>query len=400
MTSPVAAAPTAASTPLDGVVEAVEPVIRQYAQQAEETRRLPQPVADAMIDAGLFRMFVPRELGGLEIDAPSGYRILERIAQIDSAAGWVLQICAHSSAPLALIPDEGVREILMDPRTVSAGAVNPPGLAIPVDGGYEITGRWPFASGCENATWMTGSALLMVDGQPQMGPNGEPVMLLATFPTSQAQIIDTWYPTGMRGTGSADVAVQSLFVPASRVGALRPFDDVGPSFQGPFAKLGILPLALGNAIVSLGIARCAIDDAVALAKTKVPAFQQARPVDRGAVHAHLGRAEAELRAARSFFYDAIEDAWQTAVAGQRPTLPQRMALQLAASHAADAAARAVDHAHDVAGSSAIREDQFHFGRHSRDIHTITQHALCSPTRYESIGQVMLGMETDWMLVYI
>lgn len=161
-----------------------------------------------------------------------------------------------------------------------------------------------------------------------------------------------------------------------------------------------MTVALGNAAVALGVARAAIEEAVDLTRSKVPAFQQVRPVDRGVMHAHLARAEAVLGAARAYFYGAIATAWETAVAGQPLGIQRRMHLQLAASHATEAAAVAVDHVHAAAGSSGVREDQYRFSRHLRDVHTITQHALCSPTRFESMGQVMLGLETDWALFYL
>jgi alkylation response protein AidB-like acyl-CoA dehydrogenase len=339
---------------------------------------------------------VPRELGGLEVDIITGFQLVERLSEIDSATGWNLQITAID-APItaALLPDEGAREMFSNPDVVIAGGFNPPGAAIPVEGGYRLTGRWPFVSGCQHAGWFMDPALVMKDGQPEMTEHG-PLMLVVCYPASEAEIIETWDPLGMRGTGSHDIAVNDIFIPASRAGFMRPFDEVGAAFQGPLYKLGIMPLVLGNAVVALGIARAAIDEAVELAKNKIPAMMQTRPVDRGVVHMHLARAEASLSAARAYFYAALEDAWKSAVEGNRPTTQQRLHLQLAASTAADSAAAAVDHVHAAVGSSGVREEQHRFARHFRDVHTITQHALCSATRFESMGQVMLGLPTDWV----
>jgi alkylation response protein AidB-like acyl-CoA dehydrogenase len=322
--------------------------------------------------------------------------VIERISAIDSAAGWNLQITGIAGpTTAALLPDEGAREIFSDPNAVIAGGFNPPGAAVAVDGGYKLSGRWPFVSGCQHATWFADPALLMENGEPQMTPEG-PVMLVFYYRASEGEIIETWNPLGMRGTGSQDIAANDVFVPASRA---APFTstETGPAFSGPLYKLGIYPVILGNAVVPLGIARAAIDEAVELTKSKIPAFMQAKPVDRGVVHMHLARAEAELNAARTYFYTALEDAWKSALEGERPSREQRLHMQLSASQAAEAAASAVDHVHAALGSSGVREEQHRFARHFRDVHTITQHALCSATRFESMGQVMLGLQTDWIL---
>jgi alkylation response protein AidB-like acyl-CoA dehydrogenase len=379
-------------------VDDLAPTIRQYAAEAEQQRRLARPVFDAMVEAGLFRMFLPRSLGGLEVDVIEGFQVLERVSRLDSAAGWNLQISAAGATIAALLPPEGAREIFADPRSVVAGGFNPPGAAIPVDGGYRLSGRWPFASGCQHATWFVDTALVMVDGQPQMGPHGEPVMLMLLYPASEGKIVETWDSLGMRGTGSHDIVADGVFVPNHRAAPMRPFEDLPPAFGGPLYRLGVLPTILGNPVVALGIARTAIDEAVEVTKSRVSAFNQPHPVDRGVVHAHLARAEAALESARAYFYSALGDAWKTALAGGRPTMAQRVQVQLAASQAAEGAATAVNHVHAAVGSAGVREDQFRFARHFRDVHTITQHALCSPARFESMGKVMLGLETEWFLV--
>jgi len=378
-------------------IEAVSPLIREHATEAEEGKRLAPAVVSALRDAGLFRMFVPRQYGGSELPLGEGLEVIERISQVDSAAGWNLQIAAVAGATTAaLLPAEGAEEIFTNPSAIVAGGFNPPGAAVPTDGGFRVSGRWPFASGCQQATWFADPALILRDGQPEMTEHG-PAMLIVMYPAKEATVIETWDPLGMRGTGSHDIVASDVFVPETRAAFLRPFDDLGPAYQGPLYKLGMMPTILGNAVVGLGIARAAIDEALAMIGAKVAGFVMTRPVDRGVVHMHLARAEAELGAARAYFYGAIDDAWQAAVAGMRPTVGQRLHLQLAASHAAEASASAVDHVHAAVGSSGIREEQFAFARHFRDVHTITQHALCSAARFESMGQVMLGLEKDWPL---
>jgi alkylation response protein AidB-like acyl-CoA dehydrogenase len=380
-------------------VDDLAPTIVQHADRAERERDLSPEVFEAMRAASLFRMFVPQDLGGLETDVLESFEVIERISRLDSAAGWVLQIMSAGATIGALFAPEGAREIFGDPRNVVAGGFNPPGAAIPVQGGFRLNGRWPFASGSTHATWFVNTALRIGPQGPEMTPDGHPILMALVYPSTEGRVLDTWNPLGMRGTGSNDILAENVFVPDHRSTALRPFDEVGPAYQGPLYRLGIIPTILGNAVVALGIARAAIDEAVEVSRSRVSAFNQPRPVDRGVVHAQLARAEATLSAARTYFYDALGDAWRTAMAGHRPSYSDRLHCQLAASHAAEASAAAVDLVHAAVGSSGVRESDHRFARHFRDVHTITQHALCSPARFESMGQLMLGLETDWVFFH-
>ena len=389
------------SRSLRETVASIEPTIRQHAAEAEANRGLSKPVHQAMLDAGLFSMFVPRSLGGLEVDVVTGFEAIEEISRIDSAAGWNLQIAACPIGMAAIFPDDTVREIFAQQDAVVAGGFFPPGVLQAVDGGFRLNGRWSFVSGCQNATWIVNPAIELKDGAPVMGPDGTPVVRVCMYPASEATIIDTWHPLGMRGTGSHDLAAENVFVPTERTTFLRPFSiEPNKVFTGPFVNLGIAPTLLGNAVVALGVARAAIDESLEIIRTKTPAHFQTQPGQRSTVQGHLGRAEATLSAARAYFYDALRKAWAVADTGAAIGDEERKHLQLAASYAAESAARAVDYVHAAVGSTGVLESQHQFARHFRDVHTITQHALCSPTRFESMGQVMLGMETDWAFFHI
>jgi alkylation response protein AidB-like acyl-CoA dehydrogenase len=384
---------------LDKVAE-IEPVIREQAAAAEEARTLTKEAHGAMRQAGLFRMFVPKALGGLEVDAVSGFEAIEAVSRIDSAAGWNLQIGAAPVAILALLPEAGVREICADPDTVVAGGFNPPGAAVPVEGGFRLSGRWAWASGCQLATWFVSPALQMANGAPEMGPDGNPILQVCFYPASEARVVETWEPLGMRGTGSHDIVAEEIFIPANRAGQVRPFSlNPNPSFDMPFTRLGMMATVCGNAVVSLGIARAALDEALELLPSKVPAHMQAAPAHRSSVQGDLGRAEATLSAARSYFYGSLGRAWEEAQTGPI-SLEARKHLQLAASHTAESGARVVDYVHRAVGGNGVLEGSHRFAQHFRDAHTITQHALCSGARFESMGQVMLGMETDWAFFHV
>ncbi len=188
-----------------GAVRDLEPVLRRHAPEAERERRLSAPVVAAMRRAGLYGLFRPRRLGGLEVDPLTAFRVIEEISRIDSAAGWNLMISSAVEPFGAWFSDDGAAEIFAGRDTVLAGSFNPPRAAVPVDGGYRVTGRITFVSGAHHADWIAGLAHVVDDGRPRLGPDGQPVVLLTMFPRRDVEIVDNWNTLGMCGTGSHDV---------------------------------------------------------------------------------------------------------------------------------------------------------------------------------------------------
>jgi alkylation response protein AidB-like acyl-CoA dehydrogenase len=374
-------------------VKGIEPTLRACAADAERDRRLPDVAFQAMREQGLYKMWKPKAYGGMETDPMTAFRVFEEVSRIDSAAGWNLQLSTAGEILGAWFPEEGAREIF-GPDAVLAGSFFPPRKAIPVEGGYRVSGQQSFVSGAHQATGIVGmSNIYDSDDGPRMS-DGVPVSMMTACPASEAVIVDTWRTMGMRGTGSHDVLLQDVFVPESRTALFVPLEKPGPAYQGPLYRMSVSPVVSALATVALGIGRAAVDDLIALAGRKTPSYT-AKPLrERDTIHAMLGEAEATLGAARAFLYEALEEAWEAAVAGKRIDMPGKMKLQLGATHAAQAAARTVDLVHAAAGTSGIREEH-RFQRHFRDAHTITQHAFISASRYESGGQYMLGVPIEW-----
>jgi alkylation response protein AidB-like acyl-CoA dehydrogenase len=262
-----------------------------------------------------------------------------------------------------------------------------------VDGGYRITGRWPFASGCQHATWFLGGALIYDGDEPRKGEDGASIQLLAAFPAADAEIVDTWHTMGMRGTGSHDIAIKDLLVPFHRVGTLAPVNTLPKAIDGPLCRLSLwLPVA-SLAAVALGNARAAIDALLTLG-SKQPAYTGATVATRPAAQMQLGQAEALLGAARAYLYDSVRTAWNVVSQGRFLTQSEKIMIQLAATHAVSSSAQTVDMVHQAAGTSAIRLEH-PFERCFRDAHVITQHAFTSMNRFESAGKLLFGQETDW-----
>ena len=159
-----------------------------------------------------------------------------------SNPGWNLQLSNAVVPFFAWFPDEGAREIFGDgPDIVVGGTLFPPGQAVPVEGGYRLTGRWPFVSGCHHCSWFMGPAFIMDADGPRLGETGDPVQMIVAYRAGEAEILDTWHTMGMRGTGSHDVTAKNLFIPQHRSAVLAPLTKPGSAFAGPLYRLTIWP---------------------------------------------------------------------------------------------------------------------------------------------------------------
>lgn len=369
--------------PLEQVAK-LAPAVRERAAEIEAARRLPPDLATAFAEAGLFRLVVPRSLGGLEVDAGQLFETIEQMSAADGSAGWCLMIGATTAVLAPLLPETAAKEIYGDPEVVTGGALAPRGTGRGVEGGYRVTGRWPFASGIEHCTWLCGG-FLTEDGDFRM----------AYFPASDVEIIDTWDVSGLRGTGSHDMAVDDVFVPSDRAIALL---TATPRERGPLYRFPIFGLlGLSVAAVALGIARAAIDELTRLATEKTPTMSAQRLADRSATQSEVGRATAALLAARALSFDEAASASERAASGDEFDLGQRARLRLAAVQAARTAADVVDAMYDLGGGTSIYAGS-PLQRQFRDVHAVTQHIVVAPATYELAGRVLLGVETDTFML--
>lgn len=377
-------------------VERLRPVIEAHGPLAEAERRLPDEVYTAMFEAGLFDMHAPRVYGGLELHPVEAMRVWEAVARIDSAAAWNLVMNQAVFGFAARLPGDGAGELFGEGPTTVAGAFFPPVAATPVEGGWRITGRVPFASGCHNARWFLMAAVEMDGDQPKVDPaTGQPVPFGVFLPREDAEILDTWHTVGMRGTGSADVSATNAFVPDRRVFPVGPLTTPAPGFEGPLYRMVPLTAVLGEAVVSVGVAAAAVDDVIHLVKTKTPAYNTVPLREQQLAQHTVGRAKARVEAARDTLHRAAEDAYDDAATGSVLSWDSKIRLQLAVSFAAEACAEAVRLVNEVAGSSAIRLEH-RFERYFRDAHVLTQHASKASPRYASAGRLLFGLENDWI----
>src|SRR5205085_4305900 len=221
-----------------------------FAAQAERERRLPAELVAEMADAGVFRMCVPRTAGGLEEHPTVLVETVEALARGDGAAGWCAAINATSGLLTGYLPEHAAREAYGSPRAIAGGVFAPLGRATRTEGGYTVTGRWPFASGCTHCDWLMGGCF--VEGEDP------PVPRLMLAHADEVQIHDTWDSIGLRGSGSHDIEMAGVFVPATRAASIVVDRPVAPGRLYAFPVFGLLALAIGA--VCLGIARGALDD--------------------------------------------------------------------------------------------------------------------------------------------
>ncbi|HLZ07543.1 MAG TPA: acyl-CoA dehydrogenase family protein [Chloroflexota bacterium] len=377
------------ATRLIEAAKELAPLIREQRAAIEENRQLPPSLVGAMVDAGLFRMYVPRQLGGLEVHPVTFSRVVEEISRIDGATGWNLTVGAVYGALAAFLRDDVAREIYgSPPEAIVAGTINPTGRADAVDGGFRVTGRWAFGSGIKQASWITGNCFVYDGNERRIGASGAPELRIVFFRADACQIHDTWKVGGLRGTGSHDFSVTDLFVPVERslIAFTAPSFQPGALYACPFITI----FAATIAAPALGMARGAIDCLKELAVAKTPTGSTGLLRDRASVQSDVARAEALLLSAQAFLYNALDDLMDATAAGREVTMEERAMVRLASAHAGISSAQAVDLMYNAGGASSIYESS-PLERFFRDVHAATQHIAVLANNYELTGRVLLGL---------
>lgn len=340
-------------------VRDLSPTIRELSPRIDEEAAVPPEIIEALVRLGVFRLAAPAASGGLEATPGELIEVFEELGRADGATGWCAMIGGATGIALAWLEPDVATRMLDDPRFLIAGVAAPMGSAEPVDGGWRLTGRWAFSSGCRHATWLVAGA---------MTPDG---VRMCVLDAADVTIHDTWHVMGLRGTGSHDFSVDGLFVPAERVFTLAgPPRAAGALYRLP----PFTTLSLGIAAVALGIARGALEDFTALGRA-------GRPSARAA----FAEATALQRSGLAYLRDEITRGG----AGRTRRAAQRLAIATATRDAA----RAVDLLYSAAGGGAVYaagplQQRF------RDVHAATQHAMVSADIVETAGAVLLGEKVD------
>jgi alkylation response protein AidB-like acyl-CoA dehydrogenase len=375
-------------------VRVLAPQIEACADQIERERRLPPPLLAALIDAGMFRLLLPRSLRGAEVDPVTFVQVIEAVSKLDASTAWCLCQTAGCSMVSAYLPPDVAREIFAsDPRAILAWGPGSDARAVEVEGGYRVTGTWNFASGGRHATWLGGYCPISAqDGTPRRRDDGAPVGRTMLFPVASATMIDVWHVIGLRGTGSDSFSVSDLFVPDEH--SVARDDPSERRHSGPlycFTTGSVF--AAGFAGVALGIARRTLDAFVDLAKAKTPRGFTRPLRDNAVVQSQVAQAEARLSSARLFLLASLEEIWREVGRRGSLTLDQRVLIRLCATYAIHQAREVVETAYHAAGATAIFASSA-FERRFRDMHAVTQQLQGRQAHFEAVGQFLLGLEPD------
>lgn len=365
------------------------PFLRERAADIEAARRLPEDVVDLLRRNGVFRAAAPKDRGGPELTSIQQTELIETLATGDVSTAWCAMIGMDSGIYAGYLEEEAVQEFYGDLDTPNSGWIHPQGRAERVPGGYRVSGHWRFGSGSTHCDVLVAGCQVFKDGHPETDPvTGDPVhwRVMVARP-DQYEIVDTWFTTGLAGSGSRDYKVTDLFVPEEHSFSFRVPRRTGPLHATPDA---ILRKMSG---VPLGLARAAVDHVRDLAHSRVDRETGTPWTQNPRVQSTLARAEMELAAVRAAVYSGLEEQWAALERGDETTAQQRTATALARYHAFHTARNIVSALFDLVGGSSIYRDKSPLDRWLRDANTMCQHAVAQDSILELTGQVLLGGES-------
>jgi alkylation response protein AidB-like acyl-CoA dehydrogenase len=375
---------------------ALAPKLRAAIDEIEQARRLPKAIVDGLKEAGVFGMAMPRAWGGPELDPLTQFRVLETLAMADGSIGWCAMINCDGGYVTAFLDDEVGRGMYPDLQLGTAAAATPSGQAVRVPGGYRISGRFPFASGCQHCEWVWLGCVVLMDGTPVTDENGVPETRQCLVRVSQCEILDTWYTTGLRGTGSNDLLIKDMFVEAERTFSFQDKDLIkrsGPLYAFPFM------FAAKSGPVALGIAHHALDSLIETASSKAARrytvgelLEPAKMMrDDVFIQQAVGRADTMLTSARGYLFEVMGDFWSTLVSGRPPSPTQVARFTTAHAFVVGACVEVVQLIFKAAGGTAVYQ-KGPLDRCLRDVLTMNQHVIGTPRTYEMAGRLLLGMD--------
>jgi alkylation response protein AidB-like acyl-CoA dehydrogenase len=387
--STVQSIPNEAADRILSEIEALAPTIITRASEAEAARRIPADIFQMLKSAAIFRMTAPKSHGGLELDLPAVGRVVQTLARIDGSIGWIGMVAGTTATLLPLLGRETYDDVYRNgPDGFLAGAGQPAGTAVAEAGGFRVNGRWPFASGCEDADWIAGICVLTEDGTPVPGPaEGMPAIRGVCLPAGQWQIEDTWQASGLRATGSHHIVLKDVFVPAENAIDMA---SARPCLPGPLytAPMQIVPLLHGP--VALGLAQGALDDIVATAQSGKKQQRAAVSMrDSEIFHYELGRAQAEFRAAQAMYEAQTLSHWRHALARMLDGDVLFAEATQSMVWVTEACLRVVQTCFALAGGAAV-SDSLPLQRRLRDMQTAAQHAAVHQRHYAQAGKLLLS----------
>jgi alkylation response protein AidB-like acyl-CoA dehydrogenase len=373
-------------------VDSVREVVMAFADESEALGDLAPGAVRAMDEAGLFALKLPAELGGAEADPVTQLEVIERMTYNDPSAGWATMIGATSIGWTgAFLPDEAIAQIFAGGRIpLAAGIGGVSGTAVPVEGGYRLTGTFAFASGIPHAEWLIASARIVRE-DADTGPDAPPEVRTFVVAKRDATVHDDWQVAGLKGSGSNTFSTDDLFVPQAFTYDRQALAQGRPERGGPIFRLGMPGFTANeHAAFALGCGRRALDLILEAARTKRRGPTQTAVADRQVFQRWAGEADLRLRAARSLCVDIFEQAWQWVSNGAQPDARLGTEMRAVAVFATDAAVDVTTSAFRYAGGAALHLEN-ELQRYWRDVNAAAQHQAASDVAFEAHGQGLLGL---------
>ena len=371
----------AAAAPSAGDMDELLRDIRARRKEFEAQRFISQDIIQRFKKVGVYRALVAKRFGGDEKSPAEFCELIETISRADGSAGWVASF-GIGGVYLAALPLATLEKLYANgPDVVFAGGIFPPQPAELVEGGYMVNGRWSWGSGSMGAE-VVGAGILPKNA------DGSGLPRMAVMPRDKVQIAPNWDVMGLLGTGSHDIVVKDVVVPEEWTfvrGGASSLDT--PLYRYPTLSFAAQVLT----VVGLGIARAAIDEVIGMAVGRASVTGAPNLGERVYVQLEMAKIEAELRAARAWFYQAIDDVWQVLLAGGKPSDQQVSMLRLSTTHASRVAADVTRRAQMVSGGSGVYES-CPLAAQVRDVQMITQHAFMGDITYQNAGAMMFGLK--------
>jgi alkylation response protein AidB-like acyl-CoA dehydrogenase len=371
------------------------PALRERGTEIDRLRQLPQDMADALAADGFYRTLVPPGLGGMGLPPATVAEIGEVLAQGNASAAWCTFIGATSQIMFGALEHDQLAEVLTDPNVITAGVFAPSGTATAAPGpdgadGYVVSGRWAWASGSHNAAWISGGVQIASEDAAE---GSKPALGRVFFQPHEIDLLDDWYTSGLRGSGSSTFEAHDVWVPSPRVAferaILRSTHAAEPLYRMPL--FGLLALPIGA--IALGMARACVDEVIDVAKAKIPQGSRRTLGQRPALHSAVAVADTEVRAARTLLYATIDAAWEHAQHGLSD-LELRRDLRTATTHAMQTSLRVIQSMNNAVGGTAVFESS-PLQRHLRDVQTASAHFMVAMPVMELAGRTFFDLDADY-----
>jgi alkylation response protein AidB-like acyl-CoA dehydrogenase len=364
-------------------LRALAPRIADSRAAFDRDRQLPDEIFAALADAGLFRLWLPRALGGADLTPMEFREVVEAAAALDGSVAWLVGNGGGMARAGGYLPRAVGEEIFAAPRAFIASSTASIGTLTEAPGGWRLTGRWPFGSGSPHATHFV--CLAAPGGEP--GPD-RPIRC-CYLPREAVIRHDNWHVSGLRGTGSSDFEIRDVFVPADWT---HPLVDPVPTAPGVVFRLpSIAAFGWTVSCVPLGLAKGALAAFVAAAASKARQGATSVMRDREVIQAMVGRSDADVRAARLLMRDAMDEACTAVEVGGDRLVGAMTGMRQAAAHGAETALEVIGRIEAETGASALREGN-PIERAGRDLRAAAKHISVTPTFFGAAGRMILGLE--------